>query len=161
MKTILIPIYKKHNINIFDTKEKTEEIRKTKPKGIECHFKCVVYEPKKFGGCGKVIGEFIVDRIEAIKTDMLYYIAEEACISKDELFKYLGVIQNSNFNDYNWGYAWHITAPLLYEKPKELNDFKHYKKYDWWDYGYHTNKPQRELEYVDRPPQSWMYIEEV
>lgn len=173
MKTILIPIYKKHNINIFDTKEKTEEIRKTKPKGIECHFKCVVYEPKKFGGCGKVIGEFIVDRIEAIKTDMLYSIAEEACISKDELFKYLGVIQNSNFNDYNWGYAWHITAPLLYEKPKELGEFYRPcidKQNDCVNCGFARivyPDPFGDGKVVDcdlkvkRPPQSYMRIEEV
>lgn len=159
MKTIMISIYKKHNENIFDTLLKTEEIRKVKPKGIECPFKCVVYEPKKFGGCGMVVGEFIVDRIEAIKTDMLYSIAEEACISKDELFKYLGVIQNSNFYDTTWGFAWHITAPKRYDKPRELGEFRkpcgncigkctgeHYDRCPW--------------QTITRPPQSYMRIEE-
>lgn len=48
MKTIMIPIYKQHNENIFDTLLKTEEIRKVKPK-VELPFKAVVYEPKKHG----------------------------------------------------------------------------------------------------------------
>ena len=121
----MIPIYKQHNENIFDTLLKTEEIRKVKPK-LELPFKCVVYEPLKFGGCGKCIGEFVVDCIEELlavcysQTNVKWMsnkpeeIMNNSCLSDKEFVEYLG---RKN------GYAWHITEPKRYEKPRELREF--------------------------------------
>ena len=47
-----------------------------------------------------------------------------------------------------------------YDKPRDLSEFVHYKKFDWWDFGHYENKRQTELCSLTRPPQSWCYVEE-
>lgn len=45
----------------------------------------------KFLADGKVIGEFICDRIDEIYQCNSGWVKENACISKDEFFDYLGI----------------------------------------------------------------------
>ncbi len=174
MKTIMISIYKKHNENIFDTLLKTEEIRKNRPK-IDLPFKAVVYEPKKHGGCGKVVGEFVVDRIEQFDSAFSEYAYAVAprdinCImpmSEDKAIQLMttkGCLTLEDTIDYFGdedyvAYFWHITAPKRYDKPKELGEFRkpcgncigkctgeHYDRCPWRT--------------ITRPPQSYMRIQD-
>ena len=48
-------------------------------------------------------------------------------------------------------YAWHISNLVIYDKPKELSEFVGLRK---TKFGYEPIK-------IERPPQSWMYCEEV
>ena len=73
MKGVLISIRKPHTDNI-KALIKTIEVRKTKPR-IERPFLAFIYEAKSNGGCGKVIGEFVCDRIDEYRaefTDLQY-----------------------------------------------------------------------------------------
>ena len=66
----------------------------------------------------------------------------DACLTKDELEKYL---------DGGVGYGWHISNLRIYDHPRDL-----------WEFA----GLQRETEFglapkpVTRPPQSWRYVEE-
>lgn len=62
MKSVLISIQRPHTDNIKALIKKIE-VRKNKP-NQETPFHCFIYETKTKGGCGKVIGEFVCDRIE-------------------------------------------------------------------------------------------------
>lgn len=182
-KAVLISIQPKWCELIVNGK-KTVEVRKSRPK-IDTPFKCYIYctnnqvfaqssmegeyftSPKsglrELECCGskilsgKVIGEFVCDDITKFAIDPKYdnltlmSMANRSCLSKPQLEDYC--------SDY-WLYGWHISDLKIYYGPKELSEFSHYKKVDWWDYGHHTNKPQWELRYLERPPQSWCYVEE-
>ena len=188
-KAVLISIRPKWVEKIANG-EKTIEVRKTKPK-LETPFKCYIYcsaggdklwvrdaawrerwmggpisflvNAKKCGGMnignGKVIGEFTCDRIYKIdkdSTDFLFKVgglsvykqaAEEKCglcvaMTDDELHGYLGHCQ---------GYGWHISDLRIYDTPRELSEFT----------GLRTFKGGFELRKIDRPPQSWCYVDDV
>lgn len=120
MKTILISIHPKWCEKIFNG-EKTIEVRKTAP---QPPFKAIVYEPFNGGGRGKVIGEFICDKVDTISVhnDTVYSVGnlfadklKNMCLTVAELKKYLGEKNN--------GYAIGIIAPKLYGEPKELGAF--------------------------------------
>lgn len=99
-------------------------------------------------GDGKVIGEFVCDRIDTIEiidgSTMTYIrvnqlsqlsqysdvcITAETCLNINQLQHYL--------NDKK-GNGWHISDLKIYDKPKKLGEFG-----------------------LTRPPQSWCYVEEV
>lgn len=130
--------------------EKTVEIRKSLPK-LRLPFKCYIYctkdphqvleihgvDGKIRKANGKVIGEFICDRLFPIHVfhngtiqNWNYENMEDACLRYEELANYIG-------ND-KTGYGWHISELYIYDKPIELTEFK-----------------------VKRPPQSWCYVQEV
>lgn len=167
--------------------EKTIEVRKTRPK-LETPFKCYIYctKPKyehedfirtdypkpQFYGGGKVIGEFACDRIYNIDKDSVDFIftsdpggyavykkaAEDHCglraaMTDDELHSYLGHFQ---------GYGWHISDLKIYDKPKELGEFKGLCKVDadccvcpYYNY----SKMDCDGRTIKRAPQSWCYVE--
>ena len=64
MKSVLISIQRPHTDNIKALIKKIE-VRKNKP-NQETPFHCFIYETKTKGGCGKVIGEFVCDKITDI-----------------------------------------------------------------------------------------------
>lgn len=160
--------------------QKTIEVRKTHPK-IDTPFKCYIYctEEKtlhdlliirKKGhidqiGNGKVIGEFVCDDIETIgvpfpayQNEMRQDVIERSCLSYAELHRYAG---------HRSLYDWHISDLVIYDKPKELSEFR--------KHGFRTgykivNDNRRGVVSVPftcenaplyRPPQSWCYVEEV
>ena len=179
--------------------EKTIEVRKIRPK-LETPFKCYIYctgydalwvldaptrekysfmavaayleNPKGANkGNGKVIGEFICDRIYKIdkdSTDFLFkagglsvykQAAEEKCglcvaMTDDELHGYLGHCQ---------GYGWHISDLRIYDAPRELSEFRRatdpcdscHAEYTWECTG--CKKLGGDIK---RPPQSWCYVKE-
>lgn len=116
---------------------------------------------------GKVIGEFVCDCIDAIyvvdnetvtyirvngKPDM--FIVHETCLKVDELQQYL---------NNKTGYGWHISNLMIYDRPKELGEFKKLNRKCWWaDLGLAKRdcpECRNEECYVSRPPQSWCYVE--
>lgn len=163
-------------------KEKTVEVRKTFPKDKDWNKTVILYCTKDYNSLnqipieyrmlmrllmGKVIGEFVCDRIDTIYSrgindnfDYCYLSLNEwgnddieieitaikkSCISKSELNKYASkyVI-----------YAWHISDLQIYDKPKELSEFRFANSVKGrWD-----NKGNREMT-VKKPPQSWCYVE--
>lgn len=135
---------------------------------------------------GTIIGEFICDRIYKIdkdSTDFLFkagglsvykQAAEEKCglcvaMTDDELHGYLGHCQ---------GYGWHISNLKLYDPLKELSEFSPVCRYKNDDktcpsrrvacsYQKCDYNPDGSINLVEcgrtleRPPQSWCYVEEV
>lgn len=92
---------------------------------------------------GKVIGEFICDKIVEILPCAEYYesgycvhddMISEICLSRKELMAY-GKGRKL--------YAWHISELYIYDEPKELSEFASVSSI------------------MKRPPQSWCYVEEL
>ena len=185
MKSVLISIKPKW-CELIKQGKKTVEIRKTRPK-IDVPFKVYIYETKTplkwnkahnniIGGeGGKVIGEFVCDRIDEIgyspemhgqyisNIDNLH---EVSCVNFEEMFDYIAD---------GFGYGWHISNLVIYDKPKELNEFffppeKYCEKelcgdcpkYEIPSYEY--GEVEFDCEWkrpLARPPQSWCYVEEL
>lgn len=134
--------------------EKTIEVRKTKP-NLPTPFKAYIYcsqgsdARRLCGSWGKVIGEFTCDRIFPINVfdngsiqNWLFEHMERSCLTYEELADYIG--------NGKTGYGWHISDLLIYDQPRELSEFT----------GLRTFKGGFELRKIDRPPQSWCYVEE-
>lgn len=153
MKSVLISIKPKW-VEKTVRGEKTIEVRKTAPK--EVPFKCYIYmsqgDLKDLGSYSewiyknrmKVIGEFVCDMIELFtEYELLYdgnYVEKETRVPTEELLSYKGK------NDFLYG--WHISALKIYDKPKELREF-------------FTPMGKRPSYMIERPPQSWQYVEEL
>lgn len=156
MKAVMLSIQPKWCEKIASG-EKTVEVRKTRPK-IETPFKCFIYETnwsdntywknRHKGKLGKVIGEFVCDRIE----DMRDIKQEPTCLSIGEWLKYTdghkGIV-----------YGWHISDLVIYDKPKGLDWFR--KPMEC-----HRGKQRENCAgcwdcEIKRPPQSWCYVCEV
>lgn len=138
---------------------KTIEVRRTRPK-IEQPFKCYIYQTKYRKGNGrtysdgKVIGEFICDKITisipALKDNEVGYwdILEGSCLTLDELFEY---------GKWKTLYGWHISDLVIHDKPKELREFKKTCKETNLCYPDNCNRCGWNI--LLKPPQSWFYIE--
>lgn len=169
MKSVLISIKPKWCWKIARG-EKTIEVRKTAPK--EVPFKVYIYcsygndkENYMLGGCGKVIGEFICDKVD--KYTFSHYEAEyrvthveqEAmCLNQPELIRY---------GKGKPLYGWHISDLKIYEKPKELSELWGRKKclaadtVDCWNcFATCLEINGKHYQPLTRPPQSWCYVEE-
>lgn len=159
MKSVLISMQGDPNY-LIETNKKTLELRKTRPL-LTPPFKVYIYEAlgykmklsnvcpgAVFRGVGKVTSEFICDDIDkvAVYNDLLYCERNsqpdklsQLCLTIDEIKAYLG--------EKNLGYTWHISNLVIYDEPKELSEFS--------KYGFGCIVP------LKRPPQSWMYVEEL
>ena len=166
MKAVLISIQPKW-CELIASGKKTVEVRKTKPK-LETPFKCYIYctnwKDNTYwanhykGKLGKVIGEFLCDGIIT---------ARSGCYCK--IPPALSQVDALDLMDYADGkpvYGWHITDLVIYDKPRELGDFKN--KCDGLCYdnsvGFKCPSLMREdckkhLKPIKRPPQSWCYVE--
>ena len=111
---------------------------------------------------GKVIGEFVCDKVFLLhpytydggNADLRHRkliqtfegssreneILAATCLTQDEMFDYIGAD--------NYGYGLHISDLKIYGKPKELSEF-------------YTPMGKRPSYMVERPPQSYMYVEEL
>lgn len=181
MKAVLMSIKPKWCEKIFNG-EKTVEVRKVAPK-LETPYKVYVYDTKKAfditdiydlstdvvrkvaDGRGKVIGEWVCDKTIELpcETTQPHWLKEKTCLSDDEYMKYLG---------HKDGKGLYIAKPKRYDTPKELWEFT-----PWCE---KSRKTDDNLEMccncknafsdedgvwlgcrVTRPPQSWMYVEEI
>ena len=168
--------------------EKRIEVRKTAPK--EVPFKAYIYETKEskrrylddrfnsfldnkshYTDMGKVIGEFVCDKVYLIKNQGSRFsvadeeqgvtneIARQSCLDYDDMVGYLG---NKD------GYGLHITALKIYDKPKELSEFRKsgFMTEEEWIFNLYPNTHchyeawAKKFE-ITRPPQSWCYVEEL
>lgn len=190
MKAVLISIQPKW-CELIASGKKTVEVRKTRPK-METPFKCYIYKTKKrilrdvtrkgqedwFGiadrtiiiSCpdldgGKVIGEFVCDRVDKYTFSNLeaeYRINDidiaKTCLNHPELI------------EYGKGkplYGWHISELKIYDKPKELGEFRKagFMTEEEWLYALYPNTHchyqawAKRFE-LTRPPQSWCFVEE-
>lgn len=184
MKKILISIKPKWVAKILNG-EKTFEIRKTAPK---CKLPCEVYiyctkgkdmvcfrpnfggyacVPNRYGNGyfnGKVVAKFTLEKTYLLTQEKRGYCAwagmgcfefvKDACITQEELNDYL------KGKD---GYAWLISDLVIFDKPKELKDFKKVANKRTF-----TNLPWLEpsqklvfksLAPLTHAPQSWCYCE--
>ena len=141
--------------------------------------------PKCAFSRGKIISEFVCDKVDQIIeatagicfADKDFNILDgenelkKTCLSVDELANYLGEDENGLCKN---GYAWHISDLKIYDKPKELSDFSKYGyKYlggccvnnncKNYVYNGYYQPPECKIDgcFLKRPPQSWMYVEEL
>lgn len=207
MKAVLISIQPKW-IEKIANGEKTIEVRKTAPK-CEVPFKCYIYctssdvhsalvvgdgNAKLIHCCnyksaipvggiignGKVIGEFVCDKVyEIVNGKSSFFcngatrsetnlVATQSCLDFCDMAAYLG--------DKN-GYGWHISDLKIYDKPKELREFSpicsyknddgscQYRKVDclYQQRDYNTDGSVNLVtcgKSITRAPQSWCYVEE-
>ncbi len=159
---VFLIIAKKMGWNV--KQEKTIEVRKSRPRNKRWDKVTKIYcskDKKSFNRIpkeyqhlmerflGKVVGEFICDGIivdETFGHDTLFYTA--ACMS---------VAETASYCTNNKMYGWHISNLVIYDKPRELSEFR--KPIDChrgndrencvgcWDCD------------IKRPPQSWCYVE--
>lgn len=194
MKSILISIKPKW-CELIANGKKTIEVRKTRPK-CDTPFKCYIYctkpkmitkyvfKPKDYpedirpekpvfckqpdasspfcsavNGNGKVIGEFVCDAIYDCRDVNM----DDTCITVAEWLKYTKGHKGEV-------YGWHISNIVIYDKPKDLDDFMAFGK---------THCDQKNCKKclymgiegicdvkdigqpMTRPPQSWCYCEEL
>lgn len=175
--------------------EKRIEVRKSAPS--EVPFKAYIYatKPKKFFKCGamstsdellwlangkvemgdgfkfwadgdeyqrlngRIIGEFICRGIMQ-PFDSLRLMAKESCLTEEELVTY------SNGKPL---YGWHISDLKIYDKPKELSEFRPICKFEGKDlicnlcpnHEYNGGLFFECRRKVTRPPQSYMRVKEL
>ena len=162
MKSVLISIQPKWCEKIASG-EKTIEVRKTRPK-IDTPFKCYIYMTQgKLKDLGiysewvyknrmKVIGEFICNN--ASELDYVYY--------WNNGYEFATCLTYRQVADYGKGktlYGWHISDLKIYDKPKELSEFKKYYECGNNSCG-NCNKCDKDY-HLTRPPQSWCKVEEL
>ena len=145
MKSVLISIQPKW-CELIASGKKTIEVRKTRPK-IDTPFKCYIYQTKMHWVYsllqelglyqGKVIGEFVCDRIDRIRKRGVHENYDYCYLSlnvfgNDDVAIEITDIENScipqeELNSYGFYshclYAWHISDLVIYDKPKELSEF--------------------------------------
>ena len=200
MKSILISIKPKWVEKIVNG-EKTIEVRKSAPKQVP--FKAYIYCTKDYRnllpiehgkvlqnvnfwentdayyGFGKVIGEFICDKVYNIEPIFSFYDCysgyddfsdfssfddysidkerlQKTCLTRQELYIY---------GKEKTLYGWHISDLKIYDKPRELSEFcipckvscKNCKNPLYFECWYE----EKGKKIVTRPPQSYMFVEEV
>lgn len=174
MQAVLISIQPKW-CELIASGKKTIEARKTRPK-IDVPFKVYIYETKarfvksikgahtKYGyGRGKVIGEFVCDRITEI---VCWDDTKETNI--DETLTCLTYEEIEKYGNGKLLYGWHISDLKIYDKPKNIKEFLKPCPYGELPC---SNCPSCERDEndnliqcfntVSRPPQSWCYVEEL
>ena len=141
--------------------KKTLEVRKTRPK-LETPFKCYIYCTKPrfehedffalvgkqgFYGGGKVIGEFVCDKVYELAplNHAPDDTEQQACLSCEGIARYLK----------GRGWGWHISDLKIYDTPVDITNFRNCNGCEYMgDCDTYCWKP------MQRPPQSWCYVEE-
>lgn len=171
MKSVLISIHPEW-CELIASGKKTVEVRKTMPK-IPWPFKVYIYCTKDKKGWfhfgkkdrrdGMVIGEFVCDSIRcfdvpypAYRNEMDKSILERSCLSYYQLHRYA-------YHDAL--YAWHISDLKIYDKPKQLSEFRKPCVNDLYCescgmYSENTGTCGNAALKIIRPPQSWCYVKE-
>lgn len=175
MKAILMSIQPKW-CELIAAGKKTVEVRKSAPK--ETPFKVYIYQIKKRWiykllpwikeRQARVIGEFICDRVEEYEAnDRGWYIYPQ-----DEVYMWTDEIAGYGKGKPLRGL--HISDLKIYDKPKELGEFRHPFPFSKYCLNCEINESRIIKGYneeycsacncykdiITRPPQSWCYVEE-
>ena len=187
MKQAVLMSIKPKWVRLIASGQKTVEVRKTRPK-IVMPFKCYIYEtqgrkwqnknePQMQEGKGRVVGEFVCDKLFPIFSfsGSRFWLNEtfvkETMLEENEILRYAGGAKEI--------YGWHISNLKIYDKPKPLSDFIHpsigccnegkcrgckfleegngYNLEDDCAADFDTDM----YSILRRPPQSWCYVEEL
>lgn len=182
MKSIMLSIQPKW-CELIASGKKTIEVRKTRPK-LETPFKCYIYctkskeimfnvflnEPEKEVEylSGKVIGEFVCDRIDKLHHCIhgVYSLDLNEQNVQENLTTCLTVGEVYEYGKGKPLYGWHISNLEIYDKPKELGEFYKVGKKEACIYGKRTCLYSRITDFckrcefeLTRPPQAWCYVE--
>ncbi len=190
MKAVLISIQPQW-CELIASGKKMVEVRKTKPK-LETPFKVYIYctlsgsndffkencngdisqwnKSKMALKKGKVIGEFVCDKVERIahcgtcNSDIRLRIVDENLYCKELDYEYLNKCKLSypDIDEYSNGgdvYGWHISKLVIYDTPKDLSEFIKIEKCPYA--GLASCLKCKEHHCFTKPPQSWCYVEEL
>lgn len=196
MKSVLIAI-RPQWVEKIARGEKTIEVRKSAPQEVpfkayiyesrngghrckHCNEKdsCYSYAPKNVGcynGRGKVIGEFICDRIEMVNAkcsdygiDLFYHdCLTNGCLTEREIEKYFNVPEDRDLRAMKGnGYVWNISDLKIYDKPRELSEFSRPCSYSGLCFSCKRTSFKKDGNLlcntkITRPPQSWMHVEDL
>ena len=180
MKSVLISI-RPEWVEKIAKGEKTIEVRKNAPKKVP--FKAYIYcsygDMKTnyyLNGRGKVIGEFICDKVDKYEPYVIlgaYYEVNGAYVKENLRYNSGTCLSYEDMVNYSNGktlYGWHISDLKIYDKPKELSAFYRPCSYSGICYPCHRFRPNgtpndKPNDFCDgeitRPPQSYMFVEEV
>lgn len=185
MKAILMSIKPQHVANILN-EIKTLEIRKKFPKDyvgwvyIYCTkendlFKSYIRmgyyttrstaDDLEYNGKGKVVARFWCDKVEEHRPFFHWCkeLEKATCLTRDDVLDYLDSKDKFVGNPKRQGkvYAIHITEVKPFDKPKEISEFKYYKKFSKIDYMLPIPRKEtcERLVALTRAPQSWCYVE--
>lgn len=160
--------------------EKKVEVRKGVPtspdwdKKVSLYFskdkKSLAHIPEEYRGevaelCGKVVGEFVCDEVyNFIQAGAGIMFADKELNQLDpQDARDMTCLTDKEFDDYlgnKDGYGLHISDLKIYDKPKALSEFWTIKcnnrKTSCGECDYKPNC----IKDIDRPPQSWKYVEE-
>lgn len=154
-KAVLISIQPKW-CELIANGQKTIEVRRTRPK-IDTPFKCYIYCTHPVG---KVIGEFVCDYIDDCVFDTkftgTYRLPVESCLD--------------NFESLHYGkgkllYCWNISGLVIYDTPKVIRNFRSWKTEHQIVKAYYQEgacdvvEHVRVLKPIERPPQSWCFVD--
>ena len=156
MKSVLISI-QPHWVEKIAARWKSMELRKSKP-NIPVPFKCYIYETRlkwvfnllrRLGmdgiadtldaGFGKVVGEFVCD-----------HILGHCEMANSDIAEQQSLVRRNKIYEYSSGkevYGWHISDLMIYDEPKPLSEF--------------VMANTQHYHHLQRPPQSWCYVQEV
>lgn len=137
---------------------------------------------------GKVIGEFVCDRIlqidkRGVNNNFDYCYESLSVFGNDDIEPYITAIKKSGISkdalneygiDSDFLYAWHISNLTIYEVPKELNQFSRFGAQflgcaclnrackNFVESVCYDEPPECRITdcTLYRPPQSWCYVEE-
>ena len=159
------------------------EVRKDMPKASDWNKEVLFYMskdvksfakiPKEFQEkyrkhFGKVGLKFICDKVEKFIVGSLRCddIEKLACLSYTEMINYFYKPEELDGNTAKFGYGWHISDLKIYDKPKELGEFKRWNRTEKNSPCAHTKWLYPDCKdckacNLTRPPQSYMFVEEV
>lgn len=187
MKAVILSLRPQWCEKIFNG-SKSIEVRKSRP-SLDMPFTVYVYQTKHKGGKkivsevlnsvyggGKVIGSFVCDRVEEYEANergWYIYPQDETCLLCDEI---------AHYGKGKPLYGWHITAPKLFDKPRDITEFSRYGYQEIKSNGTGYFCGNTKCKYCNpaeviaglyipsickkngcslkRPPESWCYIEE-
>ena len=184
-KAVLISMQPKW-CELIASGKKTVEVRKTKPK-LETPFKCYIYctkdkwqhlvqmpdksyriyNGKEYGkydkslnfegeANGKVLGEFVCSKITDLRDMGGNEFFSKSCMTYEDWQNYTNYTNHIIL-------AWHISNLVIYDKPKELSEFKKINRDCWYANLGLAKRDCPECKNADcffaRPPQSWCYTE--
>lgn len=160
---------------LIGERKKTIEVRKTAlknlPQDIAFYMskdeKSFAKIPKEFQEkyrkhFGKIGIMAVCDKAEKFNVGSLRSddIEKLACLSYNEMINYFYKPEELDGKTVKQGFAWHISDLKIYDKPKELSEFKTGCKGCKERDTYHCKFYCYGERPLIRPPQSWQYVEE-